>query len=188
MAPRLEGENQLLLPVKKNAKWGSVNMIDVVEAVYRLARKVHEQQRTNSPDADPFYHKNVYEFTMHRSMNAEDMAREIGEGLGRQQVEFEEISGNDFRQYLEKMREDKRFKERRDTNGNFKEGRDGWWSIPLGKFLNDQNIETMVEFWRLACKGQQDTHSDDLHKLLDRQPQDLKQYFKVNREQFKHFK
>ncbi|KAI9364307.1 hypothetical protein BD770DRAFT_314526 [Pilaira anomala] len=188
MAPQLENDNQFFLPVKKDSKWGSVNMIDVVEACYRLAKKAKEQQRSNTPDADPFYHKNVYEFTMERSMTSEQMAREIGEGLGREQVEFKQISEQDFKKYLEQMKQDKRFKERPDMKGDPKQGRDGWWSIPIGKFLNEQNIETMLEFWRMACKGQQDIHSDDLHKVLERQPHNLKQYFKTNRDQFKHFK
>ncbi|GAA5813841.1 hypothetical protein MFLAVUS_007328 [Mucor flavus] len=188
MAPRLEGQNQLPLPVKKDAKWGSVNMIDVVEAIHNLARKSHEQARNNTPDADAFYNKNIYELTMDRTMTAENMAHEIGQGLDREEMRFEEISGSDFRKYLESMKDDKRFKERPDAHGDPSEGRDGWWSIPIGKFLNDQNIETMIEFWRLACHNQQDVHSDDLRKLLERQPQNLKQYFKTNREQFRRFK
>lgn len=189
MAPQLENDNQFFLPVKRDSKWGSVNMIDVVEACYRLAKRAKEQQRSNTPDNDSFYHKNVYEFTMERSMTSEQMAREIGEGLGREHVEFKQISEQDFKKYLEQMKQDKRFKERPDNmKGDPKQGRDGWWSIPVGKLLNEQNIETMMEFWRMACKGQQDIHSDDLHKILERQPQTLKQYFKTNREQFKHFK
>lgn len=188
LAPQIEGENAFPVPVKKDAKWGSVNLIDVVEAVYRLARKQHEQQRSGNKDADIFYHKNVYDFTMPRTMNGQDMAREVGQGLGRENVRYEEISDNDFKKHLERMREDRRFKDRSDSNGKIEEGRDGWWSIPIGKFLNEQNIETMMEFWRLANKGQQENSSDDLKKILDRHPQGLKEYFKSNREQFKQFK
>ncbi|KAI7895237.1 uncharacterized protein EV154DRAFT_536288 [Mucor mucedo] len=187
LAPQIEGENKFPVPVKKDCKWGSVNMIDVVEAVYRLARKQHQQQR-NGKDVDTFYHKNVYDFTMPRTLNGQDMAREVGQGLGREDLQFEQVSDQDFKKQLERMREDRRFKDRTDNNGKIEEGRDGWWSVPIGKFLNEQNIETMMEFWRLANKGQQDNSSDDLKKILERHPQGLKEYFKTNREQFKQFK
>lgn len=188
LAPQIEGENKFPLPVKKDSKWGSVSLIDVVEAVYRLARKQHQQQRSGQKDTDSFYHKNVYDFTLPRTLNAPEMAREVGQGLGREDVEFEQISDDEFKKHLERMREDRRFKERTDSHGKIDEGRDGWWSVPVGKFLNEQNIETMMEFWKLASKGQQDNSSDDLKKILERHPQNLKEYFKTNREQFKQFK
>jgi hypothetical protein len=181
LAPQIEGENVLPLPVKKNSKWGAVNLVDVVEGIYRLARKHHEEGRNSSK-------KNIYEFTAPKTWSSEEMAREIGEGLGRQGMRFKEISGDEFKKHLERVKEDKRFKERPDTKGDFREGRDGWWSIPLGQYLNKQSIECIMEYLCLACKGQLDCHSDDLKHVLERNPLTLKEYFKVNRDCFKKFK
>lgn len=187
LAPQIEGENMVCLPVKKDAKWGSVNMIECVEGIFQLCKKQHQHNR--GEQVDPFFTgKQLWEFTLHRSMKTEEMAKQIGEGLGRDQMKYEEMSTKDFRNHLERMKQDRRFQDRPDSEGKLHEGRDGWWSVPIGKFLNDENIETTVEYLQLACGGRVEHSSDDLRKLLDRSPQELKQYFKVNRDMFKRFK
>lgn len=187
LAPQIEGENMLALPVKKDAKWGSINLIDCVEGVFQLCKKQHQQSLGQQVDSF-FTGKQTWEFTAHRPQKTEEMAREIGEGLGRDQIKYEEMGDKDFRSHLERMKEDRRFRERPDSEGKLHEGRDGWWSVPIGKFLNEENIETTIEYLRLACNGRLDHSSEDLRKLLDRNPQELKQYFKVNRDMFKRFK
>ena len=163
LAPQIEGENKLQLPVKKDSKWGSVNLNDVVEGIYQLCKQRHENQGNNLD-------KQEYDFTLHLSCTAEQMAREIGQGLGRENIHYEQVSGDHFRKHLERMREDKRFKERPESRERFGHGRDGFWSVPIGKFLNEENIQTTMEYLKLACKGYLDHTTDDLKKLLDRNP------------------
>ncbi|KAI9478170.1 MAG: hypothetical protein EXX96DRAFT_569824 [Benjaminiella poitrasii] len=183
MAPEIEGERKLTLPVKSDAKWSTVDMIDVVEAVYCLAKKAHSHQQQQATGS-----KQLYEFTGHNIMATKDMAKEIGEGLGNKGLEYHQISDNDMEKMLKSMRDDHRFRERPNFDGDVKKGKDGFWSMPIGKFLNEHNIETMLEYWCLANRGEQNIHSDDLEKVLDRKPHELRKYFEVNRDQFKRFK
>lgn len=183
LAPAIENENVLTLPVKKNQKWGTVNLVDVVEGIFCMAKKHHQEGRNSTG-------KNIYEFTASHSLSGEEMAREIGEGLGRQdQMKYKQVNSDEFMKCLEKMKQDKRFKERpHDAKGDFRQGRDGWWSLPMGQFLNHPAMELIMEYFCLANKGQLDHHTDDLKKVLGRNPHSLKDYFKINRECFKKFK
>jgi hypothetical protein len=186
MAPQIEGENCFSLPVDKNKKWSCLDMNDVVEGVYRLAKKHCE--RLAGRQVDEIFKKQVYEFTCSKAMTGEEFAREIGEGLGRQDMKFREISENDMKKQLEHIKRDDRFKERPDERGDFKKGRDGFWSFPINKFIHERKIETTMEYWRLANKGQLGMHSDELRHILDREPRSMKKYFEINRDHFKRFK
>lgn len=185
-APQIVGENYLCLPVEKNKKWSCLDMNDVVEGVYRLAKK--HRERLAGRQIDAIFKKQMYEFTCSKAMASEEIAHEIGEGLGRQDMKFREISENDMKKQLEHIKRDDRFKERPDERGDFKKGRDGFWSFPINKFIHERKIETIMEYWRLANKGQLDMHSDELRHILDREPRNLKQYFEINRDQFNRFK
>lgn len=186
MAPQIEDKNMLCLPVNKDAKWGTVNLNDVVEGVFCLAKKEHERSRGIQTDSS--FNKQVWNFTAPRTCKTEEMVHEVKEGLGMEKLQYKHIQEDEFRQYLEHMKSDKRFKERPDSKERFGHGRDGWWSVPVGKFLNEENIETTMEYLRLACKGHLDYSSEDLRRVLDRNPLDLKEYFKINRDMFKRFK
>ncbi|KAI7903400.1 uncharacterized protein BX663DRAFT_508471 [Cokeromyces recurvatus] len=182
LAPVMEGKNMMELPVKEDAKWNTVDMIDVVEAVYCLAKQARKRQQNNNT------HKQLYEFTGQHNMASKEMCKEIGEGLGNRDMKYRRISSDEMKQMLLSMRDDHRFKERPKEHGDFKKGKDGFWSMPLGKFLNNHNIETMLEYWCLANENQQDYHSNDLQNILNRQPRKLKEYFEINRDHFKRFK
>ncbi|KAL7317806.1 hypothetical protein PS15m_004110 [Mucor circinelloides] len=186
LAPQIEGENRLPLPVDKNKKFTSLDLNDVVEGVYRLAKK--QRERFAGRQIEEQFKKQIYEFTCPKPLNGEEMAREIGEGLDRHDMKFQHISESDMKKQLEHIKKDERFKERPDQRGDFKKGRDGFWSFPINKFIHQCKIETMMEWWRLANKGQLDMHTDDLRHILDREPHSLKKYFEENRDQFKRFK
>lgn len=186
MAPQIESENSLPLPVEKNKKWSALDVNDVIEAVYCLARK--HRERLAGGEVEERFKKQVYEFTCSKPITGEEMAREIGEGLGVRNLKFREISESDMKKQLEHIKKDERFRERPDERGDFKKGRDGFWSFPINKFIHEYKIKTMMEFWRMANKGYLDMHSNDLRQILNREPHTLKQYFEVNRDQFKRFK
>lgn len=189
MAPQIENENKLGLPVKKDSKWTTVDLNDVVEGIYCLAKKEqHRQRGQQQPNDVQFLKKRIFEFTGPKPMTCEEMAHQIGEGLGRSGMQYEKMDEREMKQMLHKVREDKRFQERPKENNDFKKGLDGFASFPLGKFLNDQCISMMMEYWEMACKGQLNMHSEDLKHILDRQPHDLKVYFKTNRDNFKRLK
>jgi hypothetical protein len=187
MAPQIKSQNMLCLPVKKDAKWGSVNLNDVVEGVFCLAKKHHERSLGRNT-SEEIYHKQVMNFTTHRTCKTEEMVKEVSEGLGHDDIKYKHVSEDEFKQYLERMKSDRRFKERPESKEKFGHGRDGWWSVPVGKFLNEENIETTMEYLRFACKGHLDFSSEDLQKVLNHKPQDLKEYFKTNRDMFEKFK
>ncbi|KAL0140411.1 hypothetical protein V8B55DRAFT_1384535 [Mucor lusitanicus] len=186
LAPQLEGDNCLCLPVEKNKKFTSLDLNDVVEGVYRLAKK--QRERFAGRQIELQFKKQVYEFTCPKALNGEEMAREIGEGLGRHDLKFQHVSENDMKKQLEHIKKDGRFKERPDQRGDFKKGRDGFWAFPINKYIHESKINTMMEWWHLANKGELDMHSDELRHILDREPHSLKKYFEENRDQFKRFK
>ncbi|KAG1447153.1 hypothetical protein G6F56_009351 [Rhizopus delemar] len=181
MAPQFENDNFLGLPMKENVKWNCVDVNDVINAVYILMHRGMGNKVTHD--------KKLYQFTSSRTMTPRDMVREISEGLGRSDLKFEEVPVKDMKDYLMRMKNDHRFKER---HGQCEEhnrwDHDGPWSIPIGKYLNSWSIEMIVECMRLANDSKQDICTDDLKKILSAEPRDLKHYFKNNSNQFKQFK
>ncbi|KAI8080841.1 uncharacterized protein B0P05DRAFT_469029 [Gilbertella persicaria] len=187
LAPRIESERVLALPVKKDVKWSTVDLNDICEGVFMLAKKQHQKLRGSQQEQGEIYHKRTYNFVMH-PMPAEHMAREISEGLQVKELHFKEVSEDEIKQFLKKMKDDKMFQERPSNDNDFKKGKDGYWSFPIGKFINEKKIETMIEYMRLANKRCLEDYHDDLEKVLERKPHSMKHYFEVNRDQFKRFK
>jgi uncharacterized protein YbjT (DUF2867 family) len=189
MAPQIEGENKLGLPIKEDSRWTTVDLNDVVEGVYRLAKKERQrqcgQQRSNDV---AFLTKRIFEFTGPEPMSCEEMVQKIGEGLGRRDMQYEEMDQRKMKEMLHHVKEDRRFQERPSQENDFKKGRDGFASFPLGKYLNDQTICMMMEYWYMACKGHLDMYSGDLEHILGHQSHDMKTYFETNRENFKRLK
>ncbi|KAG0737505.1 hypothetical protein G6F57_002190 [Rhizopus arrhizus] len=189
MAPQIEGENMLALPVRENAKWGCIDINDVTNAIYKLASMEHDGRGKKSSKM-----KKLYEFTPMHTMTSKEIAREIGVGLGREGLHFKEISEHQMKEYLRRMRDDKRFKERPvHHEQNWREEiekleRDGPWSFPLGKYLHDHAVEMMMEGWHLANADKQDICTNDLKEILNAEPRSVKEYFKKNRDNFKEFK
>ncbi|KAI8967238.1 hypothetical protein BDF20DRAFT_829867 [Mycotypha africana] len=187
LAPKIEGENIVPLPVKKDKKWSSIDLNDIVEAIYCLAKKRSERSQQQQ-SGDAFHHKQVYNFTCSKVHNTEEIVKQMGEGLDQRDLHFKEISENDLKQWLHKLKDDKKFSQRPDDRNDFRKGRDGFASFPLGKFLHEDMIEILMEYWRLVNKGKLDMQTDDLEKVLERKPHTIKEYFEVNRQQFKRLK
>ncbi|KAI8990940.1 hypothetical protein BDF20DRAFT_811432 [Mycotypha africana] len=184
MAPKIESENVIPLPVKKDKKWSTVDLNDVVEAIYCLAKKKSE----HSQQGGATHHKQTYNFTCLQVHNTEEIVKQIGEGLDRKDLRLKEISENEMKQWLQQMKQHKNFNQRPNERNDFRKGRDGFGSFPLGKFLHEEKIEMIMEYWRFVNGGKADIQSDDLEKVLNRKPHTLKEYFQVNREQFKRLK
>ncbi|KAI8878433.1 hypothetical protein K501DRAFT_195909 [Backusella circina FSU 941] len=183
MGPQIENDNKLSLPIEKSDKWCAVDLNDFCEGMWRLARKHQEGSDISS--------KKTFNFCADHARSTEDHVRDMGKGLNRDELRFNSISENEMRQYLKQMREDEHFRERpkhsRDESNSRRE-RDTFSTLPLGRFLNDQCIETMEEFWKSASEGYQNLKCDDLKDVLEREPQNLKHFFKNNRENFKRLK
>ncbi|KAI8368622.1 hypothetical protein EDC96DRAFT_479400 [Choanephora cucurbitarum] len=191
LAPQMQSENVMCLPVKKDAKWSGVDLNDICEGVYCLAKKQHERvrqhQQHQAGSSEEIFNKRMYNF-MHQPMSTQQMTQEIAHGLNCKELHFKEISEDDFMKYMMKIKDDKNFQERPDEKNDFKKGKDGYWSFPLNKFITEHKIRCIMEYFRMANKGCLEQHHEDLQKVLERNPHSLKQYFEVNRDQFKRFK
>lgn len=178
LAPEIEGKNIFPSPVSKDKKWVMVNVNDVVEGIWRLYMKENESLTA---------HQRVWNFAGHKPMKTEEMAKQIGEGLGRKDLKLEHMSSSDLKKQLERIEDDKRFTER-PSETEFRRDRDGYWSFPISKYLNSNAIEIMIEYWELANHDELDIENSDLKRALDDEPMTLKKYFENNRNQFKRFK
>lgn len=178
LAPQMEGKNILPSPVKKDKKWVMVNINDVVEGIFRLYKKEKEQL---------FREQRTWNFVGFKPMKTEDMAKQIGEGLGQRDLKLEHMSGNELKKELERVQQDDRFNKRPEET-KFRRDRDGYWSFPIAKYLNSNCMEMMMEYWELANSGELEIESNDLKKALDDEPMTLRKYFENNRNQFQRFK
>lgn len=186
--PEIENKNALALPVKEDCRWGAVNVRDVVEAVWKLAK---EHQKDRGAFCGLLgSKKQLYEFTPQRNRNGKEIAREISEGMERK-VEYRQIERHQLEQYLRGIRDDRRFRERPEEENRSNRGsveRDRPYSFPLGRFLNDQCINLFLEFWEMANRNQVDKVSNDLEEILGRKPIELRKYFESNRDQFRRLR
>ncbi|ORZ18097.1 hypothetical protein BCR42DRAFT_490737 [Absidia repens] len=199
MAPSIEGHGTLRLPIKKDKKWSTVDLNEVVEAITKLA---HENRQGNQGFAETLNNlvsgsghqqKQLYQFTAHRNVSMEEMVQQISQGLGRKDIKYEQADREDIKRMLHELREDKRFKERprpsqNDNNGGGtgSNGRqDSPSTFPLGRYLTDAFIDTILEFWELVNQGRMDIVTDDLKQILGRNPSDITSFFKNNRDQFR---
>lgn len=207
LAPEIEGQNVLPLPIDKNQKWNTVDLNDVTECVWKLLKRTKEERAVDV--------KITYELAGERPKRIEEMCKDISEGLQRDQLRFAQVNDMEMRDVLMRMRDDKRFKERTprkdedrrrnddsdddesdvENDGESatqvaqrREGRDGFSTFPLGEFLNDKNIETMIEYWRMTTLGREDISPEDLKNVLNRRPFGVRDYFKANRENFQRLK
>lgn len=197
LAPTLVERNVLRLPIKKDKKWSTVDLNDTVDAIVKLSN----QNQQGSPQGlasalgnlfvGGHLNKQVYQFTPRKWITVEEMTGEIGEGLQQDSIKYKEVSNQDFTQFLQELRDDNRFKERPDENmpndptpaGG--DGHDRPFTFPLGRYLNDPYIQTMIEVVDLVNQGHYEDTTDDLKQILGREPQDIKSFFKNNRRQFK---
>lgn len=190
LTPMVEDRNKMMLPVERNRKWSSVNIRDVVDAVYRLSR---EHGKRNNQEFGRLGEKHRWEFTPSQARSGEEIARGMSRALDKEQVQYEKISEQELRQYLEGIRQDKRFKHRpqqehRPNDPNEQSRKDQPEDFPLGDYLHKEVIQLIMEFWEMANRGDADKTTRDLEEALGRKPQDLHEYFQNNRDQFQRLR
>ncbi|KAI8137751.1 hypothetical protein BJV82DRAFT_583409 [Fennellomyces sp. T-0311] len=185
LTPMIEDRNRLELPVGPERKWSSVDVRDVAEAVYRLSRQ-------NGPQQGVFFgnlgEQRLRQFTGRAARNGQEIAREYSQALNREeQVQYRQIQPQELENYLNGIRDDQRFSDRpreRAGGDDEKNRRDRPHSFPLGRFLNQEFIRLIVEFYGLADRGNTELTTNDLQQALGRQPQELREYFENNRDNF----
>lgn len=182
MTPYVESQNALRMPIEKSKRWGCIDLRDMTDAIFMLATKKFGKQQPKSGVATTL---NLYRWTPLKTMNGQEIANAMAESLGKPELEYEEIPAHELRSYLEQIRQDSRFKERpRKEHG----GTDKPYTFPLGKYIHDEEIDMILEAFELANRGMADITTHDLRKALQREPQDLGQFFASNKEQFRRLR
>ncbi|KAI9494625.1 hypothetical protein BDB00DRAFT_761592, partial [Zychaea mexicana] len=189
LTPMIEDRNSLQLPVNQDRKWSSVDARDVADAVYRLSRQ--NGQREGVFFGSLGNEQRLYQFTGNQARNGQEIAREYSEALGNRNVEYRQIQQQELENYLNGIRDDPRFRSRpkehgaeQGNNDDQKQRRDRPHSFPLGRFLNNEYIRLIAEYFALADRGKLEFNTPDLQQALGRQPQELREYFKNNRDNF----
>ncbi|ORZ25657.1 hypothetical protein BCR42DRAFT_364029 [Absidia repens] len=184
MAPTLQSQGSLRLPIKKEKKWSPVNLVEVVEAIVKLA---NQEQGNHLFSCGVGQNKQVYQFTPRQQLGMDELTKEISQGLGGNDIKYEQVSRDEVKKMLQRMRDDRRFKERPQKSSNSVDAtgrRDKPYAFPLGRYLNDELIDTLCEIWELVNQDRFDIITDDLKQVLGREPQDIRSFFKNNRDQF----
>ncbi|CAO3614876.1 unnamed protein product [Cunninghamella blakesleeana] len=186
LAPMIEGQNVLRLPIKKEQKWSPVDLRDIVEAIVNLAEKNREHGTFFGIVGGS--RKEMYQLAPDQVQKMDELAHQIGKGLGHDQLRYEQMNKDEMRQWLQKMRDDNRFKGRPSRRDNDSTGQDKPHLFPVGRYLNDDWIELLLEIWELASQGKLDMTSNELKEILNHRPTEVEQYFRKNREQFRDLK
>lgn len=181
--PMMEDENQIKLTVHKKAKWGCIELADMVDAVYNLSDNPNEQGETNLGQiyVSNLKKKNctLFRFTARHNFSAEQLVEHASQGLERSNMTYEKIDSDSMFDYLRRLHKDNRFRVRPHHSSM-----DRPYTFPLGRYLNDEHIETLIEYLQLIDRGKADITTDTLTDALDHEPQDIGKFFKKNRNQF----
>jgi hypothetical protein len=162
----------MCLSIFEDSDWSTVDLGDVANATYSLCFTDN-------------YSKNdiLIIFTTHDTITAKDVVSAANEGLDRDMT-YERVDPKELAAYLKKIRGDNRFRRRPFEQLGLLE-KDRPYTFPLGKYLTDNNIETILEWWRLADTGYTDVISYDLGRALGHSPQTISLFFKQNSDQFR---
>ncbi|KAL9541685.1 hypothetical protein PS6_010188 [Mucor atramentarius] len=198
--PMIEDENKIQLPVHEKAEFGSIDLTDLVDAVYNLSSFseqdycFHDQGTENLAQ---LYianlrkkNKTLFEFTSRHNITPKDLVQSASEGLERKNMTYEKVSSETLYDYLRRIHNDNRFRQRpiqRATDiveNQLKLKEDRPYTFPLGRYLNDYVIEGILESWKVVDSGKEVHATDDLEKAIGRHPTNVDQFFKNNRDQF----
>ncbi|ORE04028.1 hypothetical protein BCV72DRAFT_295375 [Rhizopus microsporus var. microsporus] len=168
MGPLMEDENKIRLPVSEHAQWCAIDMEDALDAIVQLSNVVKGKKN-----------KTLFNFTpSQHNYDVKDVVSAANKALDRDMT-FEKSSRSSMRGYLKDLRDDNRFRERpSESHGMF----------PLGRYLNETNINTILDYWELSEAKHTDVISQDLEDAIGRSPTSLKDFFHHNREQFKRLR
>ncbi|KAI8369551.1 uncharacterized protein BYT42DRAFT_502920 [Radiomyces spectabilis] len=179
LAPMVENKNTLCFPIEESRKWCTVDLHDLAEAVYQLSVECPQLSEN----------KAMFQFTSTKTMTCEEMAQTMSRGLEQGPIRYNKITRDELRQYLTKMRDDRRFKDKpKGEEEQRRPGPDTSHTFPLGRYLTECAIEVLLEYFEMVNLGKLDFVTKDLEQVLNRQPQDLHGFFKNNRNQFRRLK
>ncbi|KAI9263206.1 hypothetical protein BDA99DRAFT_559763 [Phascolomyces articulosus] len=212
LTPMVENENKLRMPLKKGTRIAIIDMEDCIEGIYNLSvEKEDENEKKDQPplpqeDNQFFFmrylfpsssttstvstrqqqesgkkkkNRTMFEFTPANTCpSGEEMAQQMAQGLDKEHLDYDEISEDEMRQYLESIRHDERFHRGERKNE---------YLFPVGSFVRDNTIHTLMEYYRLTNSEQDplDKVTQDLEHALHRSPMTLLDFFRKNRENFR---
>ncbi|KAI9275075.1 hypothetical protein EDC94DRAFT_592007 [Helicostylum pulchrum] len=175
--PMIDDKQQIALPTKEHKEWHSIDLGDLVSAVFNLSSSDSSEKN-----------QTLFRFTGRHTITAEQMVKYASKGLEREDMTYNKIDPEEMYNYLSRIHGDNRFRER--PNHSLFEGEDRSYLFPLGEYLNETCIHTLIEYWQLI-NTTEDTGrtSEDLDNALDgRESISLKQFFKDNKGQFQRLR
>lgn len=196
--PMIEDKNRIQLPVHEKAKFGSIDLTDLVDAVYNLsAFPEQDSDDRHVANLAQLYtahlrkkNKTLFEFTPRHNITPRDLVQSAADGLERKNMTYEKVGPETLYDYLRRIHNDNRFRQRpiqRATDiveHQLRLKEDRPYTFPLGRYLNDCVIEGILEYWEMADAGKEERSTDDLEKAIGRHPTTVDQFFKNNRDQF----
>ncbi|KAG2198423.1 hypothetical protein INT47_009000 [Mucor saturninus] len=187
--PMIEDNNEIRLTVHKKAKWGTIDLGDLVDAVYNLSDPSGVEQ-TGKESLGQLYVSNLkkknctlFQFTPRHNFSAEQLVHDASQGLEREDMTYEKTDASRLKDYLRGIQNDNRFRERPHHHTV-----DRPYTFPLGRYLKKGVIETLMEYLDFIDKGKADIETNQLADALGRDPQDVRHFFKDNRDQFRHLR
>lgn len=203
--PMIEDENKIQLPMREKTEFGSIDLNDLVDAVYNLSSfsdiKNDTQQHIYNNLAQLYIanlrerNKTLFEFTPRHNITPEKLIQAVTDGLEHKNMTYEKTSSETMYDYLRRIHNDNRFRQRpiyqcaTDIGEDqFKLNEDRPYTFPLGRNLNNCVIEDIVEYWKLADSGKEQHETDDLERAIGRHSTTVDQFFKHNKDQFNRFR
>ncbi|KAI8091905.1 hypothetical protein BDF21DRAFT_490581 [Thamnidium elegans] len=178
--PMIEDHDQIQLTIKKHKEWCSIDLGDLATAVFNLSYPDYCQDR-------PKKNQILFKFTGRHIITAEQLVEYASEGLERKSMTYKQFDSQEMYNYLHRIHGDNRFRER-PNHHSLIEGKDRSYLFPLGEYLNDNCIKTLIEYWNFVDTKGSDKTSDDLEQALRAKSQTLKKFFKNNKDQFQRLR
>lgn len=205
--PMIEDENQIIFTADKECKWSMIDLADLVDAVYNLSSEEYDQLSSTCSNLGQYYAANLhkkknitlFEFTGTHKITPKDAIKAASHGLQREGMTYKVVDEEVMYDYLYRIHNDNRFRQRPiqhandisvsldHDNTNYL-AKDRPYTFPLGRYLNKNLIQTLIEYWEVVGTGKADIITDQLEKAIHRKPQDLHEFFKNNQDQFRRLR
>jgi hypothetical protein len=214
--PMIEDQNTMRMPTD-HQKFAPVNLNDSIAAVYDIVtgsgkRSLYEAVKETVKDVlggsdtehgpmDEGHHGKCYVFTGPEALDGPKVAKELTvalqeEGGGGEEIKFEPISRDEFKQYLEKIAKEGRLDQIRGTvnpemqkgYNEDRSGRDrdrGEHHLPSSRHLTPVCIETLCDYFDLVREGKVALVTDDLPKIINQEPEKVQEFFRNNASSFR---
>ncbi|KAI7851809.1 hypothetical protein BDC45DRAFT_515098 [Circinella umbellata] len=179
MTPMAEKEQALCMPIKQESKWGSIDLRDMIDGMFNLIREQVGKQSFVSQ-------KQLYRLTPSQNWKGEQIARGMAIALDKspEQFKYKHISNQEWQHYMRERKDDQRFKDR--PHGE--QGTEKPYTMPISMYFHNEIIQELMEWCELASQDRVDVTTKDLKEILQREPRNVEEYFKSNRDQFRRFR